>query len=253
MDDRLLISEPPLQCMPSLAVAFHSSDEAIILQQIHYWIARSQKVIDGRKWVYNSMTEWQKQFPWIKSIKTLRKYFDDLEKRGLLITGNFNKAKFDKTKWYSIDYDALARLGKREGKPYPTEGQGLPNGGGKSYPSQEVSSTQPIPIDYTENTHKTTTENTLSLSPSVNHDTDPFKDKMTKEEREEQNNYLIKTLVNGTGKGISLSQSKQLKDLINQVADYEVAKFLVRQVISTPNIRNPVGYLITLLKAEASY
>ena len=111
---KLLIDERPLQCQPSLAKALGSADEAIILQQLHYWIGRTNNIqSDGQKWIYNSMTDWLKQFPWIKSRSTLSRYFDDLEKRGLVVTGNFNKAKFDKTKWYRIDYDALSDLEQR--------------------------------------------------------------------------------------------------------------------------------------------
>ena len=111
---KLLIDEQPLQCQPSLAAALGSADEAIVLQQLHYWLSRTNNVqSDGHKWVYNSMADWLKQFPWIQSRARLTRYFEDLEKRGLIITGNFNKAKFDKTKWYRIDYDALTDLEQR--------------------------------------------------------------------------------------------------------------------------------------------
>ena len=111
---KLLIEEQPLQVQPSLAAALGSADEAIVLQQLHYWLGRTNNVKeDGHKWIYNSMSDWMKQFPWIKSRSRLTRYFDDLEKRGLIVTGNFNKAKFDKTKWYRIDYDALTDFEQR--------------------------------------------------------------------------------------------------------------------------------------------
>ncbi|MDC6077075.1 conserved phage C-terminal domain-containing protein [Limosilactobacillus reuteri] len=161
---KLLIDEQPLQCQPSLAIALGGSDEAIVLQQLHYWLERSSQVRDGYRWVYNSMADWHKQFPWIKSRKTLSGYFKDLEKRGLIVTGNYNQKAFDKTKWYRIDYDALSDLeqslsdsGKRLGKNYPTNGKELPNGDGKNYPKDVVKTTQPIPLDYQETTHKNTT------------------------------------------------------------------------------------------------
>lgn len=111
---KLLIEEQPLQVQPSLAAALGGADEAIVLQQLHYWLSRTNNVKeDGHKWIYNSMSDWMKQFPWIKSRSRLTRYFDDLEKRGLIVTGNFNKAKFDKTKWYRIDYDALTDFEQR--------------------------------------------------------------------------------------------------------------------------------------------
>ena len=126
---KLLINEQPLQCQPSLAAALGSADEAIVLQQLHYWLSRTNNVqSDGHKWVYNSIADWLKQFPWINSRNTLSGYFNDLEKRGLVITGNFNKVKFDKTKWYRINYDALTDLEQRLSEKHSSNAQKLSNG-----------------------------------------------------------------------------------------------------------------------------
>lgn len=140
----LLLDSRPLIVIPELAELLGDVDQAIILQQMHYWLQKSCKKIDGHVWVYNSMIEWQKQFPWIKSRKSLANKFKKLEDRGLLITGNYNQAGFDKTKWYSIDYDTLSHLGNALGNSYPTIGSKLPNGMGKNYPTNT--------IDYTETT-----------------------------------------------------------------------------------------------------
>lgn len=140
----LLINEPPLQVLPSLAVALNNVDKAIMIQQIHYWLQRSTNVRNGYKWVYNSAVGWQKQFPWIHSAKTVQRYLKDLEKQGLLITDNFNKAGFDRTKWYRIDYDALDKIDQRLGLSVPTRGTDDTNAMGLSYPTNT--------IDYTENT-----------------------------------------------------------------------------------------------------
>ena len=144
----LLISEPPLQVIPSLAVALKSSDKAIMLQQIHYWLQRSNNIVDGHRWVFNTAKGWQKQFPWITA-KTVQRYLKDLCDRGLLITANYNKANFDRTKWYRIDYDALDKLGN-------SIGTDSPNGKEPSVPMEGDSQYQPIPIDYPETTHKNT-------------------------------------------------------------------------------------------------
>ena len=105
---QLLIDEPPLQVLPSLATLLHSSDKALILQQLHYWLQRSTNVKDGYKWVYNSYENWHKQFPWMTS-RTVKNHMDWLEKHGYIVSGNYNKAKFDRTKWYRIDYDAFEK------------------------------------------------------------------------------------------------------------------------------------------------
>lgn len=144
----LLISEPPLQVIPSLAVALKSSDKAIMLQQIHYWLLRSKNIVDGHRWVFNTVKGWHEQFPWLAE-KTVQRYLKDLCDRGLLITANYNKANFDRTKWYRIDYDALDNL------TY-SKGTDSPNGEGLTVPLERDSLTQPIPIDYTENTQENT-------------------------------------------------------------------------------------------------
>lgn len=108
----LLINEPPLQVLPSLAKKI-GLNEAIVLQQVHYWleIKKSTKkdYHDGAYWVYNTYDDWKKQFDFW-SIATIRRTFSSLEKKGLLITGNYNRAGFDKTKWYTINYEALNSL-----------------------------------------------------------------------------------------------------------------------------------------------
>ena len=103
-----LINEPPLVLLPSLATAI-GLNEALMLQQIQYWLSRSDKEIDGRYWIYNTYEAWIEQFPfWSKP--TIVRTIMNLEKTGVVLTANYNKAKFDKTKWYTIDYDRLREI-----------------------------------------------------------------------------------------------------------------------------------------------
>lgn len=83
--------------------------EAIVLQQVHYWLMRSKHTIAGRKWVYNSYLEWNRQFPfWSYSV--VKRTFRSLEEQGYLLSDSFNKRRMDKTKWYSINYEKLEKL-----------------------------------------------------------------------------------------------------------------------------------------------
>lgn len=105
----LLLDSRPLVVLPELACAI-GLNEAIVVQQVHYWLEINRKnrhnFKDGRYWVYNSFQEWQKQFPWWPVV-TIKRIIGSLEKKGILMAGNYNTAKFDRTKWYSIDYDKL--------------------------------------------------------------------------------------------------------------------------------------------------
>lgn len=145
----LLLDERPLIVLPSLAAMLNSLDEAVILQQIHYWIEKRQNYREGRYWVYNSMENWMQQFPWIKSRTTLTRYFNNLEKKGLLITGNYNKAGFDKTKWYTIDYSTLSDFEQRLYRTCTTSDQNPVNGMNRTCTTNT--------IDYTEITSESTT------------------------------------------------------------------------------------------------
>ena len=106
--NNLLIEDQPLMILPQLAITV-GLNEAIVLQQIHYWLLKSNHVHDGKPWIYNSYTEWQKtNFPFW-SAHTVQRIIASLELKGFLISGNFNKAKFDRTKWYTIDCSKVGR------------------------------------------------------------------------------------------------------------------------------------------------
>lgn len=104
---KLLIHESPLQILPSLA-ALIGLNEAIVLQQIHYWICSSlnKNVVNGRKWVYNTYEDWNKQFPFWGQ-RTIRVIISSLKEKRLIATGTFNKIARDRTTWYTINYDVL--------------------------------------------------------------------------------------------------------------------------------------------------
>lgn len=111
----LLIDEPPMLMLPSLAKVLKSADKAIIVQQIHYWLQIKRKAKDTRSfkeghwWVYNSFREWHKQFIWI-SERTIQRHFKDLVAQGIIIVGNFNNQNYDRTNWYTLSYERLNEL-----------------------------------------------------------------------------------------------------------------------------------------------
>ncbi|MBD5834742.1 conserved phage C-terminal domain-containing protein [Lactobacillus delbrueckii] len=182
----LLLNERPLVVLPGLAEALGSVDEAIILQQINYWLQKSTNVHDGHRWVYNTLDAWMSQFPWIKSKTTLKKHFNRLVKLGLVLKGNYNKAGFDRTAWYSIDHqqleiftaefeakkagDAGSSMGQKmahdESEIGSCKGQKLAHAKARNCPTNT--------IDYTETTPENTTDNNMSASKSD--ESIPFKE-----------------------------------------------------------------------------
>lgn len=178
----ILFDERPLVVSPKLAEALGSLDEAVMLQQVHYWTQKSNHIHDGRHWVYNTQDAWMAQFPWIKSKTTLKRHFSHLVKLGLLIKGNYNKVGFDRTTWYAIDYNQVEKLasefeGKQGGHSMSqklahdepeigqSKSQNLADGRAKNWPTNT--------IDYTEINPETTTENSMSGKPD---ESIPFKE-----------------------------------------------------------------------------
>lgn len=107
---KLLISESPLQVLPTLALKI-GLNEAIMLQQVHYWTSNpmNKNIKKGRVWVYKSYSEWKREFPFW-SLRTIQRTILSLEERKILITDTFNRLITDRTKWYTIDYEILDSL-----------------------------------------------------------------------------------------------------------------------------------------------
>ncbi|EIQ6427006.1 conserved phage C-terminal domain-containing protein [Listeria monocytogenes] len=111
-NNNLLINDYPLQVLPALAREI-GLNEAIVLQQIHYWLNKKQNLIDGKYWTYGSAKKWQEENFSFWSMNTVKRTFTSLKQQGLLITANYNKRKFDKTVWYSINYKRLDLLSQQ--------------------------------------------------------------------------------------------------------------------------------------------
>lgn len=108
----LLIDEHPLVVLPSLAKEI-GLNEAIMLQQIHFWVSKRKHLKDGKYWVYNSYDSWTEQFPfWSKS--TIIRILKRLEDRELIESGNYNRLKIDNTKWYTVNYSKVSKLPRKD-------------------------------------------------------------------------------------------------------------------------------------------
>lgn len=111
---KLLINERPLLVLPGLAKAI-GLNEAIVLQQIHYWLEGNKErkseyhFKKDRWWCYNSAEEWAEQFPWW-SVSTIKRTLKNLRKEKLIYVDRLADDPYDRTNWYSIDYQRLTQL-----------------------------------------------------------------------------------------------------------------------------------------------
>lgn len=91
----------PIVVKPDVAAAI-GLNEAILLQQLAYWLERSANVRDGQRWVWKTYEEWQEELPFW-SLSTLKRIVKNLRAKGLVeTTGKYNKMPTDQTLWYTI-------------------------------------------------------------------------------------------------------------------------------------------------------
>lgn len=133
---KLLINEPPLQVLPTLAVRL-GLNEAIAVQQLHFAVTHFESRVvelDGHKWLRADYEFWGAQFPWW-SKATIERTWKALRDKRVVHTTRGREANV-----YRIDYDALRQIeGSHpsdrpvqvphiEGPPSMKEGQERNNG-----------------------------------------------------------------------------------------------------------------------------
>lgn len=96
---------------PDLAVLY-GVDEAVMLWNLDFWIqknrANGKHFHDGLWWTYNTAKAFAELFPFW-SAGQVRRILSNLEKAGVIKTGNYNSSTYDRTMWYAIDYAELYR------------------------------------------------------------------------------------------------------------------------------------------------
>lgn len=156
-----------------LALVLGDLNEAIVLNQLNYWLEINKKAdknfIDDRYWVYNSYSDWKaNDFPyWSK--KTIQRAFTRLESKGIVISANYNKLAIDKTKWYTINVKQLQELVDKfnSDKNRMTNQQDNMTDRQDKMTCREGQNDRPLPEITTENIDRDyTTENKYALSES---------------------------------------------------------------------------------------
>ena len=88
---------------------------AILLKNIYYWCehhrANNKHFYEGFYWTFNSGKAFHDLFPYL-SEKQIRSALKKLEDEGLIISGNFNKSSYDRTRWYAVTQKGTSILQK---------------------------------------------------------------------------------------------------------------------------------------------
>jgi len=137
---------------------------AVFIENIASWIRfNASKAVpaqrnyhEGRYWTYSSYPELVKYFGNLWSIQSIRTMVNKCLKLGLLITGNFNKKKYDNTNWYTLSDLALQHYPVLLGMILDTPVE-------SNSPPVEIN--RPIPsLPYQSSINTTTTSNSNSKS-----------------------------------------------------------------------------------------
>lgn len=106
-DTKIIRNEAPLQIPPQLA-AWIGLNEAIFIQQLYYWLSNDKvkgHVVEGVKWIRNTLPEWQENFPfWDEG--TIKRTIANLEEDELILSCSFK----GRSKWYTIDFNKVETI-----------------------------------------------------------------------------------------------------------------------------------------------
>lgn len=80
-------------------------NESIIVEHLIFWIGKNQKseknFYDGRTWMFDSYTAFAKRITYM-SERQIGRVLCSLEAKGIILSANYNKMKYDRTKWYAF-------------------------------------------------------------------------------------------------------------------------------------------------------
>lgn len=89
---------------PDIAVQV-GVNAAIIYQNLFFWIEKNEadghNYRDGRYWTYNSVSAYAKLLPYL-TLKQIRTAIERLIDNGLILKGNYNEDRYDRTAWYAL-------------------------------------------------------------------------------------------------------------------------------------------------------
>lgn len=85
-------------------------NESILLLQIDFWISTSTtEPHEGRWWTFQSVRDIQETFSFW-SLATINRTIQSLLDSKYILTGNFNRLKYDKTRWFALNPEVLKSL-----------------------------------------------------------------------------------------------------------------------------------------------
>ena len=105
-----LINDYPITFLPHLAKAI-GVNEALVLQQLHYWLVNHAEVQhEGKFWIYKTYEEWQEQDFFFWSVRTVKSVFKNLTNLGLIESEKLSSNRHNRVNYYTINAEKLAEI-----------------------------------------------------------------------------------------------------------------------------------------------
>lgn len=156
---------------------------AIMIRHFQFWIiknkANGRHFHDGKTWTYNTVQALADIFDYWTP-KQVRTILEGLLRKKVLIQGNYNSNKYDRTKWYTfVDEERFARIDK---SICPNGQMGKPKGANRFVQNGgPIPVTKPIPstVRDTNSKEKVSAEEVLKLDLQIAEELKTFKKELT--------------------------------------------------------------------------
>ncbi len=224
---RIFVLNDPigLRINPALAKEI-GFNESLILLQIEFWISISNNKRDGKKWTYQSIRDIKsKSFPFWSNA-TINRTIKSLIKEEYIIEGNYNEKKYDKTRWFALNFEKLSKLESIsiEGG-YETRSNQNETGNNQDE-TQLAQSETTIPDITTDLSHK---EQQQQLNKQPNNAKD-----------------VVGSINELKNIGISLKTAKELAEL--SYVDLNYVKKIIEYTNTLTNIKSTSGFVIAKVR-----
>ncbi len=149
-------------------------EEALLIHHFQHWIRinrkRKKNLRNGKCWMYQSRADMAAHFPYM-NYEAVRWGLERLIELGILVSDNYNRAKFDKTLWYAfvdekkfgVDQESIDQEEENSKKSYE---RGKPQTNGVN-PKRDGVNPQPIPDTKEEDAKEGVSKDTQGKAPEA--------------------------------------------------------------------------------------
>lgn len=195
---------------------------SLLITNIYFWCEHNKtnniNYHKGRYWTYNSMKAFRQQFPYLTR-RQIEVALKKLEDAGLIITGNFNKVAFDRTKWYTVSEKGITLLAVN------------------NVTSLEVSNPQPGGLELTPSDNEISHQGGMrvhtDVTPIPDNKTDNKTDKKDKErKKDKQTGYdqIINELVSDNSVKAELYEYLKMRKMIKKPLTNRALQLLINKL-----------------------